>query len=118
MERQHRQKRYEIAMSRQINQLIGRRGRAVAILVAGFFLTTVLQAQTDPGPRGGAAGGGAAIAGLSGSESVFFTEGLKRFQEVEGVSQGLGPRFNSTSCSSCHLQPAVRGSSPAANQQG
>jgi CxxC motif-containing protein (DUF1111 family) len=40
-----------------------------------------------------------------------------RFQEVEGVANGLGPRFNSTSCSSCHSQPAVGGSSPATNPQ-
>jgi CxxC motif-containing protein (DUF1111 family) len=76
-----------------------------------------LQAQTDPGPRGGAAGAGGPIAGLSGSQSVYFTAGQTTFQEVEGVAQGLGPRFNSTSCSSCHSQPAVGGSSPPSNPQ-
>jgi len=30
---------------------------------------------------------------------------------------GLGPGFNSNSCSSCHAQPAVGGSSPAVNPQ-
>jgi CxxC motif-containing protein (DUF1111 family) len=78
-----------------------------------------MQAQTpaDPGPRAGAAGAGGPIAGLSGSQASYFTEGQSRFQEVEGVAQGLGPRFNSTSCSSCHSQPAVGGSSPASNPQ-
>jgi CxxC motif-containing protein (DUF1111 family) len=47
-----------------------------------------------------------------------FTDGQVRFQAVETVSpNGLGPRFNSNSCSSCHLQPAVGGSSPASNPQ-
>jgi CxxC motif-containing protein (DUF1111 family) len=47
-----------------------------------------------------------------------FTDGQTRFQAVEAVSpNGLGPRFNSNSCSSCHLQPAVGGSSPQSNPQ-
>jgi CxxC motif-containing protein (DUF1111 family) len=87
------------------------------ISVSFLLLATAMRAQTDPGPRGGTAGAGGAIAGLSGSQAVYFTEGQSRFQEVEGVAQGLGPRFNSTSCSSCHSQPAVGGSSPASNPQ-
>jgi len=91
--------------------------RAVLSSVSVLLFTTGLQAQTDPGPRGGTAGAGAPIAGLSGSQSVYFTEGQTRFQEVEGVAQGLGPRFNSTSCSSCHSQPAVGGTSSATNPE-
>ena len=83
-----------------------------------FCLATLgLQAQTDPGPRAGAAGAGGAIAGLSGSQGSYFTSGQSAFQEVEGVANGLGPRFNSTSCSSCHSQPAVGGSSPSSNPE-
>jgi CxxC motif-containing protein (DUF1111 family) len=81
------------------------------------LLATAATAQTDPGPRGGAAGAGGAIVGLSGSEGSYFTTSQGVFQEIEGVAQGLGPRFNSTSCSSCHAQPAVGGSSPATNPQ-
>jgi CxxC motif-containing protein (DUF1111 family) len=44
---------------------------------------------------------------------------MTRFQDVEvvsgGTNNGLGPRFNSNQCSSCHQQPFVGGSSPAAN---
>jgi CxxC motif-containing protein (DUF1111 family) len=80
-------------------------------------LAALLMAQSDPGPRGGAAGAGGQIAGLTGSQGGYFSEGLRRFQEVEGVAQGLGPRFNSASCSSCHAQPAVGGTSPALNPQ-
>jgi CxxC motif-containing protein (DUF1111 family) len=37
---------------------------------------------------------------------------------VEGVTpNGLGPRFNSNSCVSCHAFPAAGGSSPASNPQ-
>jgi CxxC motif-containing protein (DUF1111 family) len=36
---------------------------------------------------------------------------------VEAVADGLGPRFNSNSCSSCHAQPAVGGTSPTVNPQ-
>jgi len=50
--------------------------------------------------------------------SAFFTDGLGRFTAVEGVSgqptnNGLGPRFNTNQCSSCHAQPAVGGTSPS-----
>jgi CxxC motif-containing protein (DUF1111 family) len=85
---------------------------------------TLAIAQTDPGPRGGAAGAGARIAGLTLKESKFFDAGLDEFQEIQsvtgsvaGTEEGLGPRFNMNSCSSCHAQPAVGGTSPANNPQ-
>ena len=49
----------------------------------------------------------------------FFTNGQGRFEEVEsvqgGANNGLGPRYNSNQCSSCHSQPAIGGSSPSAS---
>jgi hypothetical protein len=78
----------------------------------------VMKAQVDPGVRGGPAGAGTPIAGLTAGESNFFTTvGTPTFNEVEGVAQGLGPRFNLDSCAGCHAQPAVGGSSPATNPQ-
>jgi CxxC motif-containing protein (DUF1111 family) len=74
------------------------------------------QGPQDPGPRGGAPGAGGAVS-LSPALQVVFLAGQTNFQETENVSQGLGPRFNSDSCSSCHLHPAVGGSSPASNPQ-
>ncbi|HUB82778.1 MAG TPA: di-heme oxidoredictase family protein [Bryobacteraceae bacterium] len=72
----------------------------------------------DPGPRGGAAGAGTPLPGLSADQLAMFLDGQSRFQEVEDVMpNGLGPRFNSNSCSSCHAQPAVGGSSPRNNPQ-
>ncbi len=71
----------------------------------------------DPGVRGGAAGGGGAIAGLSKTETAFFFAGQGAFQEVDGVPEGLGPRMNLDSCAGCHAQPAVGGTSPFVNPQ-
>jgi CxxC motif-containing protein (DUF1111 family) len=81
---------------------------------------------TDPGVQKGNRGTGAAIMDPANDPNgymAFFHDGLKRFQDVESVSNsptgnnGLGPRFNSNQCSSCHAQPAVGGSSAAVNPQ-
>jgi len=74
------------------------------------------QAQ-DPGPRGGAAGAGDAIAGLAPYETPYFLAGKGEFDESETVAEGLGPRMNLDSCVGCHSQPASGGSSPAINPQ-
>jgi CxxC motif-containing protein (DUF1111 family) len=76
----------------------------------------------DPGVRGGTVDAGqplASVAQMPGGSS-FFTDGQSRFMAVEVVSGqpnniGLGPRFNSNQCSSCHAQPAVGGTSPSMN---
>jgi CxxC motif-containing protein (DUF1111 family) len=98
--------------------------------VFGAFVAVVLvtwcapmPAQTekvvDPGVRGGAAGAGGPLPGLTADETSFFNDGLARFAEIEvvtgGSNNGLGPRFNSNQCLSCHAQPAAGGSSPALN---
>jgi CxxC motif-containing protein (DUF1111 family) len=79
-------------------------------------------AQTDPGVQSGSRGTGAALSSVLADDNAgilaFFNDGLGRFQEVDTVSSnGLGPRFNSNSCSSCHAQPAIGGSGPASNPQ-
>jgi len=74
-------------------------------------------AQSDPGPRPGAPGAGGPLLGLNNNEMKFFAAAQAVFQEVDTVPTGLGPRFNSNSCSSCHAQPDVGGSSPALNPQ-
>src|SRR6185436_6903527 len=98
--------------------------KRAALAVAMVLAPTLALAQSDPGPRGGAAGAGARIAGLTTKEAKFFDAGLDEFQEVQSVSgsvadteAGLGPRFNMNSCSSCHAHPAVGGTSPACNPQ-
>ncbi len=71
----------------------------------------------DPGPRGGIAGAGAPIAGLSAGELEYFNAGKADFEELEGVDEGLGPTMNLDGCGSCHAQPAVGGTSPPLNPQ-
>lgn len=71
----------------------------------------------DPGPRGGDAGAGAPLDGLTAREEMFFTVGLEDFSEAEGIGDGLGPRFNLDSCLGCHSHPAPGGSSPPVNPQ-
>src|SRR6266700_661175 len=81
-----------------------------------LFGSGLLPGQTDPGPRGGAASAGSHVAGLTTAQLSVFSTGMDQFQEDEDVpANGLGPRFNSNSCSSCHSQPAIGGTSPASN---
>src|SRR6476646_1353924 len=91
---------------------------AVAVLAAACVIPIGL-AQTDPGLRASPTAGGP-VDGLNNTPGLLaaFQAGLAAFQEEEDVTtDGLGPRFNSNSCVSCHSQPAVGGSSPAANPQ-
>jgi len=97
-------------------------GAFVAIVLATACLRTSAQtvkAPIDPGVRGGAAGAGNPFKNLTADENTFFQDGFKRFIEVEvvqgGSNNGLGPRFNSNQCLSCHAQPAPGGTSPAQN---
>jgi CxxC motif-containing protein (DUF1111 family) len=98
--------------------------------VVGAFCAAALMASCgqpadpavkDPGVRGGAAGAGGPLPGLVADETAFFNDGQTRFAEIEvvagGANNGLGPRFNSIQCLSCHSQPAGGGSSPPRNPQ-
>ena len=86
---------------------------------------TSVRGQTDPGPRGGPAGAGGPIAGLSAGETALFNRGKASFLEIDSVSgsepgapgSGLGPRFNMNQCAGCHAQPDVGGSSPSSASQ-
>src|SRR5579864_5811290 len=100
--------------------------KAFSALVAVVLATSCLQmsaqtgkAPSDPGVRAGAAGAGNPLPGLTADETTFFSDGLARFADIEvvtgGNNNGLGPRFNSNQCLSCHSQPASGGSSPARN---
>jgi CxxC motif-containing protein (DUF1111 family) len=90
--------------------------------LAVLFLAGMALAQTDPGVQSGNRGTGTTIISSDPNGFLpFFVDGQARFQEVEAVSGGanvgLGPRFNSNSCSSCHAQPAVGGTGAAVNPQ-
>jgi CxxC motif-containing protein (DUF1111 family) len=101
---------------------------ATFFTLALLFLAGIAYAQTDPGVQGGNRGTGAALAAVASNDNgnnpglaAFFADGQSRFQDVEAVSgganNGLGPRFNSNSCVSCHAQPAIGGTGPAVNPQ-
>ena len=98
---------------------------APVLTVSWLIFGQMLLGQTDPGVQSGNRGTGAALASTLANDNpgilAFFNDGLARFQDVEAVSgganNGLGPRFNSNSCSSCHAQPAVGGTGAATNPQ-
>ena len=96
---------------------------AFSLLLAIFSFATILAGQFvahDPGVRGGTLDSGQPLASLPQTQGAteFFNNGFMRFQDVEvvkgGDNNGLGPRFNTNSCSSYHAQPAVGGTSPSA----
>lgn len=84
-----------------------------------------LQAQHDPGPRGGAADAGGPLPNLKPEAQALFDQALMQFQEVQSVSGdiegedsgGLGPTFNGNGCAMCHKQPTIGGTSPSLNPQ-
>lgn len=96
-----------------------------SLALAVLFLTGIALAQTDPGVQSGNRGTGAALSSVLANNPsgilAFFADGQTRFQEVETVSNsanvGLGPRFNSNQCSSCHAQPTLGGTGAATNPQ-
>ena len=108
---------------------------AVSVMFfTALFLPGSVWGQTDPGVQGGkrcvTSGGVTTCTGdelpsvrANAAILAFFQDGQTRFQDVESVSNsptgnnGLGPRFNSVSCSSCHAQPTVGGTGAAMNPQ-
>src|SRR5450631_3147746 len=94
-------------------------GAAVLATSSVRTAAQTVKVPVDPGVRGGGAGAGTPLPGLTADESAFFRDGLARFASVEvvtgGSNNGLGPRFNSNQCMSCHSQPAAGGSSPVQN---
>ncbi len=106
---------------------------AYSLVFALLLVTHAIQSENnsatssdaqDPGVQTSSRGTGATLINANDDPNgflAFFNDGLTRFQEVETVSNsanvGLGPRFNSNQCSSCHAQPAAGGSGPAVNPQ-
>ncbi len=108
--------------------LARRFNRDVATLTLALtviLFTGAAYAQTDPGPRGGAAGAGASVSGLTATQQAFFNSATGVFAEVDSVKGtipgedgvGLGPTFNGNSCAQCHAEPAAGGSSPGLNSR-
>jgi CxxC motif-containing protein (DUF1111 family) len=100
---------------------------ALLVVFIPFFLSTIRQGAAqaaDPGVRGGPAGAGTMIGGLTPAQQAFFSAGMMNFNLLDSVTGsvtntggGLGPRFNAESCGQCHAQPAPGGTSPTVNPQ-
>src|SRR5271156_914777 len=101
-----------------------RNPKLVAVILFFIFLSSasLLIGQLnprDPGVRGGTVDSGQPLASLAETPGAtdFFNNGLSRFTAVDvvqgGVNNGLGPRFNTNQCASCHAQPSVGGTSPS-----
>src|SRR5208282_3038964 len=92
---------------------------AVALAMGVHTFGQAKSAAVDPGVRGGPPGAGTPLKGLTADETAFFQDGQARFAEIEvvtnGANTGLGPRFNSNQCLSCHAQPSIGGTSPTQN---
>src|SRR6267143_146675 len=92
---------------------------AAALATCIYTRSPAAQGPVDPGVRGGAPGAGTPLDSLTADETAFFQDGLAKFLDIESVTgghnNGLGPRFNSNQCLSCHTQPSVGGTSPATN---
>jgi CxxC motif-containing protein (DUF1111 family) len=93
--------------------------KPLAILL--LALPVLGQTVVDPGPRGGPPAAGGAVESVNADDPAtildFFTNGRERFQEVDPVNKGLGPRYNALGCARCHAHPEVGGSSPSLNPQ-
>jgi CxxC motif-containing protein (DUF1111 family) len=126
--------RMEIGMGKKTSQWTSNLIMLAALMPAMAWSQSHESSEaSDPGPRRGPVNGqqGASasnplpLASVSANSPngvlAFFQNGLARFQEQEVVSggrnNGLGPRFNLNSCSGCHAQPAVGGSSAPSNPQ-
>ncbi len=84
-------------------------GGIVAVALAACVSTTgqTKAGPVDPGVRGGPAGAGTPLKGLTADETAFFEDGLARFAEVEavtkGANKGLGP-----ASTQINVSPATR----------
>ena len=99
------------------------RSGAYALLSVGLCFGAAAETRqqaVDPGVR---TGRGAAGEPVTGVDAQYFSNVRRAFQEVHSIAgdiergAGLGPRFNGTSCGSCHVFPEIGGSSPKQNPQ-
>lgn len=96
---------------------------AKALLFTLIGATSFSYANNEAHEVKPAFGFGGAIANLNADELAFWVASVATFKKVKSVAgtepgtsgAGLGPRFNSNSCVSCHSFPATGGTSPANN---
>jgi CxxC motif-containing protein (DUF1111 family) len=95
--------------------------RLCRLLAVLLLVLPASAAVVDPGPRAGSPGAGGAVESVNEDNPItileFWATGRSRFEEADGVDEGLGPRYNGLSCASCHAHPDIGGSSPSVNPQ-
>jgi len=98
---------------------------ALALLRVSTVTTVNAQSASDPGVRGGPPGAGNWFTTLTkeqqGEFQIIFSNFVEQNEVTTGeggdvLRTGLGPRFDSNTCNSCHNFPAIGGSSPPVNQ--
>jgi len=97
---------------------------STSVLVHAQGGTTGTTGANDPGVRAGSISAGEPVGMLSAVQLRVFHEGEAQFNLIYSASgtaanepgPGLGPAFNTNSCSSCHSQPSGGGTSPSSNQ--
>jgi len=90
----------------------------VLAMFCGAVMVLSAAGPTDPGVRGGKAGAGSTIAGMTADQTHQFPGYKAVFIEVNNQATnpvGLGPGYDGDGCQVCHAQPAIGGSSPAVN---
>src|SRR6185295_9499596 len=80
-----------------------------ALAGAAVCLVGAVAASSAPKAAGGVFAG-AAMAGLTPEETASFGKGRAAFEADRGVTEGLGPLFNESSCSRCHNRGGLGGS--------
>ena len=94
-----------------------RRLVAPSFIISALILSVPAPSQAqiarDPGPRAGSPAAGKPLDGLTAPQISLFNAGIAEFTKRDEVkADGLGPRMNLDSCSGCHTQPVVGGTSP------
>ena len=85
----------------------------ISALILSVPAPSQAQIARDPGPRAGSPAAGKPLDGLTAPQISLFNAGIAEFTKRDEVkADGLGPRMNLDSCSGCHTQPDVGGTSP------
>src|SRR5271169_4973075 len=93
------------------------------LILAMLLVAGIASTQSDPGQQAAGRGTGATLIDPNNDPNgfyAFFQDGRARFIDVRHVSvnhPGLGPRFNSDNCNSCHAAPNSGGSGALINPQ-
>jgi CxxC motif-containing protein (DUF1111 family) len=104
-------------------RLLNRAHRALPAMLLALCAGSVVlwgtpSGPVDPGVRGGGAGAGGTLPGMTSDQQTQFPQYRNVFAEINNLvpnTIGLGPGYDADGCAVCHIQPAGGGSSPKTN---